>query len=192
MDLATDPTSETVLVGTNPAGTAFHAFVTSRSAGLYRGALVLTGSPDVAEELVQETLERVYRKWRAVAAADSPDAYVRRIMVNLANDRWRKFRRTVPAPPGGEMTAPGDEYGRVDSRDQLVRALQNLPMRMRTVVVLRYFHDLSDDEIAGDLGISASTVRSQLARGIEKLRGQFPERSGLSTQRPRKESDDSV
>ncbi|KUM95469.1 RNA polymerase [Streptomyces yokosukanensis] len=154
--------------------TDFQAFVTARSAALFRGALVLTGNREAAEDLVQETLERACRKWRTIAAKDAPDAYIRRIMVNLANDRWRRFRRTVLQSDGPDQAAPGDEYGQVDSRDQLVRALQQLPMRMRTVVVLRYFHDLSDTEIAADLDVSPSTVRSQLARGIEKLRSQFP------------------
>jgi RNA polymerase sigma-70 factor (sigma-E family) len=174
-------------VGRNEAGSAeidFDGFVTARSAALFRGAFVLTGNRDAAEDLVQETLERVCRKWRTIAAKDAPDAYVRRIMVNLANDRWRKFRRVVPQQDSGDRAAPGDEYGRVDSRDQLVRALQQLPMRMRTVVVLRYFHDLSDAEIAADLKISTSTVRSQLARGIEKLRSQYPALSGPSPEQP--------
>ena len=162
--------------------TDFQAFVAARSTVLFRGAFVLTGNREAAEDLVQETLERACRKWRVIAAKDAPDAYVRRIMVNLANDRWRRFRRTVPQADGAEQATPGDEYGQVDSRDQLVRALQQLPMRMRTVVVLRYFHDLSDTEIAADLDISPSTVRSQLARGIEKLRSQFPALSDPSPQ----------
>ncbi|MER5791765.1 SigE family RNA polymerase sigma factor [Streptomyces sp. NPDC001980] len=163
--------------------TDFQAFVTTRSAALFRGALVLTGNRETAEDLVQETLERACRKWRTIAAKDAPDAYIRRIMINLANDRWRRFRRTVSHSDGPDRAAPGDEYGQVDSRDQLVRALQQLPMRMRTVVVLRYFHDLSDAEIAADLDISPSTVRSQLARGIEKLRNQFPALSDPSPRR---------
>ena len=162
----------------------FQQFVAARSAPLFRGALVLTGNRETAEDLVQETLERVCRKWRTIVAKDAPDAYVRRIMVNLANDRWRRFRRTVPHQDTGDMAAPGDEYGRIDSRDQLVRALQSLPMRMRTVVVLRYLHDLSDAEIAADLRISQSTVRSQLARGMEKLRSQFPALSNPSPRPP--------
>ncbi|MGW1215306.1 SigE family RNA polymerase sigma factor [Streptomyces sp. NPDC002499] len=163
----------------------FQEFVAARSTALFRGALVLTGNREAAEDLVQETLEKACRKWRVIASKDAPDAYVRRIMVNLANDRWRRFRRltTTPHPETGDTAAPGDEYGQVDSRDQLVRALQQLPMRMRTVVVLRYFHDLSDGEIAADLGITPSTVRSQLARGIEKLRSQFPALSGPSAPR---------
>ncbi|WP_413103048.1 SigE family RNA polymerase sigma factor [Streptomyces sp. Inha503] len=186
MDLATEWKLRTGLDEAGSAQIDFQGFVATRSAALFRGALVLTGNREAAEDLVQETLERACRKWRTIAAKDAPDAYVRRIMVNLANDRWRRFRRMVPHQDsdGGERAAPGDEYGRVDSRDQLVRALQRLPMRMRTVVVLRYFHDLSDAEIAADLRISPSTVRSQLARGMEKLRSQFPALSGPSPRQP--------
>ncbi|WP_327233317.1 SigE family RNA polymerase sigma factor [Streptomyces sp. NBC_01317] len=169
---------------TGAARSDFHDFVAARSAALFRGAFVLTGNREAAEDLVQETLERACRKWRTIAAKDAPDAYVRRIMVNLANDRWRRFRRTVPYGDLGDPAAPGDEYGRVDSRDQLVRALQLLPMRTRTVVVLRYFHDLSDAQIAADLGIRPGTVRSQLARGIEHLRSRFPAFSGPSPEQP--------
>ncbi|MEU0041179.1 SigE family RNA polymerase sigma factor [Streptomyces sp. NPDC006333] len=184
--MATEPEVCTARSEPGPAEAEndFHGFVVARSAVLFRGALVLTGNREAAEDLVQETLERVCRKWRTIAAKDAPDAYVRRIMVNLANDRWRRFRRMVPHQDGGDRAAPGDQYGQVDTRDQLVRALQGLPRRMRTVVVLRYFHDLSDDEIAADLRISASTVRSQLARGIDKLRGQFPALSDPSPQQP--------
>ncbi|AZP22666.1 SigE family RNA polymerase sigma factor [Streptomyces aquilus] len=152
---------------------AFEDFVARRSAALFRGAYVLTGSREAAEDLVQETLERACRRWRKVAATESPEAYVRRIMVNLANDRWRRFRRSPRLEVMDEASA-ADEYARLDSRDQLVRALLQLPMGMRTVVVLRYFHDMPDTEIAADLGISATTVRSQLARGLDKLRAQLP------------------
>jgi RNA polymerase sigma-70 factor (sigma-E family) len=182
VDLATERTPGAGREGAESVEGDFHGFVAARSAALFRGALVLTGNRDAAEDLVQETLERACRKWRTISAKDAPDAYVRRIMVNLANDRWRRFRRTAPHPDGAEPAAPGDEYGRVDSRDQLIRALQQLPMRMRTVVVLRYFHDLSDAEIAADLRISPSTVRSQLARGIDRLRSQFPALSVPSPQ----------
>ena len=70
----------------------FQSFVAARSAALFRGALVLTGNREAAEDLVQETLERACRRWRTIATKDAPEAYVRRIMVNLANDRWRRFR----------------------------------------------------------------------------------------------------
>jgi RNA polymerase sigma-70 factor (sigma-E family) len=184
VDLADERMLGTGLSGTEPAETDFRDFVAARSAALFRGALVLTGNRETAEDLVQETLERAWSKWGTIAAKDAPEAYVRRIMVNLANDRWRKFRRTVAHQGDSDGVAPGDEYARVDSRDQLVRALHALPMRMRTVVVLRYFHNLSDAEIAADLRISRSAARSQLSRGIDRLRRQFPELSDPSPLRP--------
>ena len=122
---------------------------------------------------MQATLERVWRQWGRVRRADSPDAYARRILVNLANDRWRSFRRhvgTASDPGAADRPDPTDAYRTVDLRDELVAALHRLPLGMRTVVVLHYLHDLSDEEIAHTVGTSTSTVRSQLARGLAKLR----------------------
>ncbi|WP_242435996.1 sigma factor [Streptomyces sp. Root369] len=91
--------------------TDFDGFVAALSAALFRGALVLTGNRDAAEDLVQEILERACRKWRTISVKDAPEAYARRIMVNLANDRWRRFRRTAlfrrtgpTGPPGATST----------------------------------------------------------------------------------------
>ncbi|WP_234443883.1 SigE family RNA polymerase sigma factor [Streptomyces sp. NRRL B-24484] len=147
-------------------------FVEQRSAALFRTAYVLTGHREMAEDLLQEALERACRHWNRVAVADSPEAYVRRIVVNLANDRWRSLRR------GGEHADVDldarpdarDPYRAVEVRDELLQALHALPIGMRTVVVLRYLHDLDDLEIAETLGVSPGTVRSQLARGLAKLR----------------------
>lgn len=107
------------LGGARWAEVDFRDFVAARSAALFRGALVLTGNRETAEDLVQETLERAWPRWRTIVAKDAPDAYVRRIMVNLANDRWRRLRRTITHQDNGDGAAPGDEYARVDSRDQL-------------------------------------------------------------------------
>ena len=87
--------------------TDFQAFVAARSTALFRGAYVLTGNREAAEDLVQETLERACRTWRTIAGKDAPDLYVRRIMVNLANDRWRRFRRLVMTsdPESGDNAA---------------------------------------------------------------------------------------
>ncbi|MFF4249555.1 sigma factor, partial [Streptomyces sp. NPDC001822] len=120
MELATERIPHAEPITPEPAedGIDFHGFVLARSAVLFRGALVLTGNREAAEDLVQETLERACRKWRTIAAKDAPDAYVRRIMVNLANDRWRRFHRTLAHQDGGDRAAPGDDYGQVDARDQ--------------------------------------------------------------------------
>jgi RNA polymerase sigma-70 factor (sigma-E family) len=150
----------------------FADFVRQRSAALFRTAYLLTGNRETAEDLVQEALEKAYRRWQRICATDSPEAYLRRMVVNLANDRWRRQR-----PGGGEhaeltddRAAFGDPYALVDLRDELVQALHALPIGMRTTVVLHYLHDMDDQQIADLLNVSASTVRSQLSRALAKLR----------------------
>ncbi|MFD6884890.1 SigE family RNA polymerase sigma factor [Streptomyces sp. NPDC059957] len=150
---------------------AFTAFVQARSSALFRTALLITGERHVADDLVQSTLEQVCRHWRKVRSADAPEAYARRILVNLANDRWRKLRGRAEVPlddgiGGGHV----DPYKGLVVRDELMRELQSLPVGMRTVLVLRYFEDLDDAEIGRLMNISAGSVRSQVARGLSKLR----------------------
>lgn len=151
----------------------FAEFVRDVSPRLLRTAYLLSTSQDTAEDLVQEALERACRRWHRIAAMDTPEAYVRRIIVNLANDRWRQWgrlRETSQAQPPDRVD-PHDDYARLDLRDQLTALLEKLPVRTRTVIVLRYLHDLDDQQIADALGISPGTVRSQLSRGLTKLRG---------------------
>jgi RNA polymerase sigma-70 factor (sigma-E family) len=131
---------------------------------------LLVGELHAAEDLVQTALERAYRKWDRVRSSDSPEAYVRKIVVNLANDRWSRIKRRPEAPMIEDRVATGDPFAVVDLRDQLVRALFALPIGMRTVLVLRFFDGLPDDQIAATLRLSAATVRSQSARGMAKLR----------------------
>ena len=150
----------------------FVEFVSEVSSRLRQTAYLLCGSRDDAKDLVQEALERACRKWHRIAATDSPEAYVRRIMVNLANDRWQRINRLRQGEQAlaAQRPDPGDEYGRLDLRDQLTTLLAELPIRMRTIIVLRYFHDMDDARIADTLGITPSSVRSQLSRGLARLR----------------------
>ncbi|WP_037602223.1 SigE family RNA polymerase sigma factor [Streptacidiphilus rugosus] len=148
----------------------FAAFVRARSAALYRTALLLTGSRDTADDLVQSTLERACRHWPRARRASSPEAYARRILVNLANDRRRVLRRRPEVPLTADRVDLDDPYGRLAQRDQLLRGLQALPVQMRTVLVLRYFDDLPDEGIAELMDVSPSTVRSQASRALAKLR----------------------
>jgi RNA polymerase sigma-70 factor (sigma-E family) len=150
----------------------FAEFVREVSPRLLRTAFLLGGGQDAAEDLVQEALERACRRWRRIAATEAPEAYVHRIVVNLANDRWRHTSRLRESERAlaAERSDPRDEYGRLELRDQLTALLETLPIRMRTVIVLRYFHDMDDAQIADVLAISTSTVRSQLSRGLAKLR----------------------
>lgn len=161
----------------------FIEFVQHRSAALFRTAYILTGSRDTAEDLLQEALEKSCRHWNRVEVSDSPEAYVRRIVVNLANDRWRRLRRAGERSDLVDHADPRDPYQLVELRDELVQALHALPIGMRTVVVLHYLHDMRHEEIAETLRISPSAVRSQLARGLAKLRTAAPRHQLLSFSR---------
>jgi RNA polymerase sigma-70 factor (sigma-E family) len=162
------------------ARTEFEEFVTARSAALFRTAVLLTGNRQDAQDLVQSALERACRHWDRVASAEQPEAYVRRILVNSLKDRWRLGRRIVevplddiwPPPSGfGSGDAAGQSpYRQVELRRSMIAELRRLPVGMRSVLVLRYFEDLTEAEIAHALNCSTGTVKSQAARGLARLR----------------------
>jgi RNA polymerase sigma-70 factor (sigma-E family) len=147
----------------------FSAFAASRWPGLVRLAFGLTGDRWTAEDIAQTALARAYVSWRRVSRADDPDAYLRRILVNASNRRFR--RRRVTEQPGDlpevAVEGPADLVG---ERAALLAALRQLPPRQRAVVVLRYWDDLTDAQIAATLGCSPGTVRSQLSRALVTLR----------------------
>ena len=150
-------------------GEDFSAFAVSRWPGLVRLAFGLTGDRWAAEDVAQVTLARAYVAWRRVSRADDPDAYLRRILVNASNRRFR--RRRVPEQPGDPPeTAVDGPADLVGERAALLAALRQLPARQRAVVVLRYWEDQTDAQIAAALGCSPVTVRSQLSRALAKLR----------------------
>ncbi|MGW2253207.1 SigE family RNA polymerase sigma factor [Kitasatospora sp. NPDC001660] len=149
----------------------FQAFTRTRWAHLVRTAYLLTGDWHHAEDLAQTALAKAYRSWRRVSKADSPDAYVRRMLVTCNSDRFRKRRvaeRLTEALP--EVAAPGDAVGQIDQRRSLLDALVALPARQRAVVVLRYWDDRTEAEVAQALGCSLGTVKSQASKGLAKLR----------------------
>lgn len=151
----------------------FEEFVTARSAALFRTAVLLTGNRQDAQDLVQSALERACRHWDRVAAAEQPEAYVRRILVNSLKDRWRLRRRIVEVPfDDAWPSAPSGQspYRQVELRREMIAELRRLPVGMRSVLVLRYFEDLTEAEIARTLNCSAGTVKSQAARGLARLR----------------------
>lgn len=152
---------------------SFEEFVQDCSPRLFRTALLLTGQDrPAAEDLLQLALERAYRHWARVCRSDEPERYVRRILANASNDRWRRAARRPERPlyPGDAAPVTPDQATAVAERDFLMRALAGLPSRQRTVLVLRYFNDLSEAEIADALGCSAGTVKSQASRGLARLR----------------------
>ena len=147
----------------------FEAFVAARSNDLLRFAVLLTRDRGHAEDLLQTALVKAYRRWNRIAA-DDPYPYVRRVMVTSAAS-WRRLRTTqeIVSLPPHDPAAPDANDGFGD-RAQMADALATLPPRMRAVLVLRYAEDLSEAATAEALGCSVSTVKSQTARGLARLR----------------------
>lgn len=145
----------------------FREFVESRYADLLRVAYLLTGSAHEAEDLLQSALVRTMRGW---ARVDDPMAYVRRVMVNQHISVWRRVRRrefVTDTPPDRPLA---DLSEGVAQRSALRTALQALPPRTRAVVVLRYVVDMSEVEVAAQLGFSVGNVKSHASRGLARLR----------------------
>jgi RNA polymerase sigma-70 factor (sigma-E family) len=156
----------------------FTAYVRAREQALGRLAYLLAGERDAAEDLLQNALAKVYRHWDRVRSVELPDAYVRRIMVNEANSRWRRVLRRresagshlievadAPAPAGLDPAEAMD----------LWRHVRRLPQQQRAAVVLRYYEDLSEAQTAEVLGCSVGTVKSHTSRAIAALRTRMSE-----------------
>lgn len=151
----------------------YEEFVTTRAQALLRYGFVLTGNADDAADLLQESLIRLRGAWGRVLNKNDPEGYVRKIMARQHISVWRRRRREhlMGAVPERHYDDRGLE--RAESDPRLWEALAVLPRRQRAVLVLRYYEDLSDEEIAGMLGISRGTVRSQAARALDKLRADW-------------------
>lgn len=146
---------------------AFGAFVSARSRHLLQTAHLLTGNRHRAEDLLQTALTRTYLKWDRI---DDPEGYVRRTMANAHIDWWRRSpwreesRAELPEVAGPDASAS------YEVRDAVLQALARLTRRQRAVVVLRYYEDLSEAEIASALGCSPGTVKSAASRAMARLR----------------------
>jgi RNA polymerase sigma-70 factor (sigma-E family) len=150
----------------------FAEFAAAAWPRLVRTAHMLTGDFHEAEDLVQTTLAKVCARWRRIPR-DDIDVYVRRALVNNNLSRIRKKRVThllMPFLPETEHRAHGGHAEAIEHRAALVQALSALPARQRTVLVLRYFDDLSDPDIAAALNCSLSTVKTHARRGLAALR----------------------
>ncbi len=144
---------------------AFDGFVRARLPHLLRFGRALTGSSAAGADLVQDALERTMLAWGRLESRGDPEGYVRRVMVNRNISIWRKFGREHPSD---EIYDGGREDRHFDH--DLWRALQTLPPKQRAVVVLRYYEDQSEADIARILGCSVGTVKSQASKALAKLR----------------------
>lgn len=156
----------------------YEEFADSRLTALLRYAVMLTGDPHTAQDLVQETMVRVQLNWRRVDRADAPDAYVRRMLTNQYVD-WRRgswLSRVLLRPePDTARPSQADHAGESAERDLIWGWLAKLPRRQRAVLVLRYYEDLPDGEIAEILGCAVGTVRSSISRALAALRAELVE-----------------
>lgn len=149
----------------------FEEYVAEQGGTLLRLAYVLTGDAHRAEDLTQTALADAYWHWRKVESARSPDAYVRRILINAHLD-WHRRRSSTEMPTDLAAYEPSaaDGTDRVAARDHLRHLLHGLAPRARTVLVLRYYVDLDDQAIAEVMGVSASAVRATSSRALASLR----------------------
>ena len=151
----------------------FEEFVQGCRLRLFRTAWLLAGGDQAAaENLLRLALDHARLHWGRVCRSGDPERYVRRIVANAANDRWRRAARRPERPlgPGDAGPKAGDQAHALAEWGLLIRALAELPPRQRIVVVLKYYDDLSEVEIADVLGCSLWEVKSQASRGLARLR----------------------
>jgi RNA polymerase sigma-70 factor (sigma-E family) len=147
----------------------FDEFVVLRSPRLLRTAFLLTHDWATAEDLLQTSLTKAWFAWRRIDG--DPEPYVRKILANTYASWWR--RRWMSERPVAELPENGiavEPHELVDVRDELWRSLGRLPRRQRLVIVLRYFEDLTEAEVAEVMQCSIGTVKSQTSKALTKLR----------------------
>ncbi|MEV4508111.1 SigE family RNA polymerase sigma factor [Dactylosporangium sp. NPDC049525] len=150
----------------------FVAYYEARAAALRRTAYILCGDWHLAEDLTQITFTKLYMVWRRLDHDGTLDGYARRTLVrSFLDERRRPWRRETAIVPESPLFDVAVEDPRsADERDQLLSALAQVPNRRRAVLVLRFWEDLSVEQVAEMLGCTSGTVRSQTARGLVDLR----------------------
>jgi RNA polymerase sigma-70 factor (sigma-E family) len=169
----------------------FANFVDGRFTALQRFGYLLTGEWHLAEDLVQTSLTKVWFHRKSLRSISALEGYTRTVMVNTSTQWWRrKWKGETPTEFLPDSAAPS-QYGVVEDRDRLLRALATLPRRTRAALLLRYFEDLSDAEIAQIMGCSPNTVKSSVSRGLAKLREHhlLADSDSLTAAPARKEAD---
>jgi RNA polymerase sigma-70 factor (sigma-E family) len=149
----------------------FTSFAESASSGLMATAYLLCGNWHTAEDLTQTTLAKVFAAWRRIRNHDAVHAYARRTLLNTyLVDRRRIRRGEVLTGDTSLFADPAVEPYTPELKITLTEALATLPPRARAIVVLRYWEDMSVEQVAELLGCSTGNVKSQSARSLEKLR----------------------
>jgi RNA polymerase sigma-70 factor (sigma-E family) len=152
--------------------TDYDAFARAELPRLLRYAVMLTGEREVAADLVQDVLVKAYRHWPRIIRTDRPDRYVMRMVTNQFLS-WRRSwatRHLISVGDVPDRPHPDDLGTTLAARDDMWRRLAGLPRRQRAVLVLRYYEQFTDAEIADVLGCSAVTVRGYAHRALATLR----------------------
>lgn len=153
----------------------FVAFVRRRGERHLRTAVLLTGDWHTAEDLTQTALAKLYRVWHRLDTDEDPDAYLRRILVNTHRSWWRaRWRRESPVPSVPDALCLEDSADRSAVAQVVRQALASLPSRQRTALVLRYFEDLPEAEVATLMGCGVGTVKTHVHRGAAAMRRLLP------------------
>lgn len=158
--------------GISPEEDGYHAFVTARYTALRRTAYVLTGNHHDAEDLLQTSLMKAAGVWTRIS--ERPEPYVRRVMYNENVSRWRR-RRVAEEPLGAHDVVRDDDCDRRWQRLVLTEALGRLTPKQRTVLVLRYYEDLTETQAAAVMGVRPGTIKSQTRHALMRLRQVAPD-----------------
>ncbi len=150
----------------------FTAFVQAQAGSLRHTAYLLTGHRHTADDLLQDALVKTWLAWHTIDRA-AAWAYTRRVMVNLSIDRWRRKRYEAVTLDVDDRQVDADApagFAAVEDRTLIVRQLADLTPRERAIVVLRYYADLSEADVAAQVGVSIGTVKSTCSRALSRLR----------------------
>ena len=148
----------------------FEEFVALRLDALMRQATALAGDPSLAEDVVQDVLVKAQPRWSRIGALDMPEAYLRKMIINELSSARRSLRARLRREQVNRPEPVSDRTEQFAQHDALVQLLRTLPVRQRIVLVLRYFEDMADADIAEVMGCRLATVRSHAARGLTALR----------------------
>lgn len=184
MNAAPPGRAETLGASPPDAPQDFESYVRAGQRHHKRLAFLLTGDLDQAEDLLQAAYAKVYPRWAKISTYDVPDAYLRRVMVNLRTSWWRRSRNrevAVAELPQRVVASVPDPAEQLAESAALLAALQSLPDRQRAAVVLRHWCDLSEAETAAAMKCSVGTVKSSTNRGLAHLRTALAEAGGRAS-----------
>lgn len=164
-------------------------FVRARGTALLRTAHLLASNPSHAEDLLQISLTKTYLAWTRLRDPALAEAYTRRVMANASMSWWRQKKNRLEQPTETLPERGVDHQAEtIAERDAIVSALRQLPRQQRAVIVLRFYEDQSEAQIADALGISTGSVKSHAARGVARLRALLGDTDDVTTSVPEEQA----